>query len=55
MCCLKFEPGQDEDAEDVANDADGHEDVGEDAVGVPVDQIDEGLLFRRRGRFCHGI
>ncbi len=51
----KFSPGEDNDAEDVADDADGHEDVGEDAVGVPVNQVDEGLLFRCRSRFRHGI
>ena len=52
---LKVSPWEDDDTEDVPDNADGHEDVGKDAVGVPVDQVDESLFFRRRGRFRHRI
>ena len=47
---FQLRPRQDEDAEDVADDADGHEDVCQHAVGEPVDQVDGLLLLRGRGR-----
>ena len=42
---ITFAPGENDDTEDVTDDADGNEDVGEHGVRVPMDQVDDGLLL----------